>query len=205
MEDPKRIVQEGYDQLSSRYRTHYEQLSPDRYSEWLTALASLSPLKASILELGCADGIPTARFLSQQFAYLGVDLSPVQVQQARINVPQARFEIADMANLIFPGSSFDAIIALYSLIHLPVTEQPDLIKNIYQWLRPGGYFLCTVGASEWTGTDSNWNQSGAKMYWSHADRATYQSWFTETGFTYLESYFVPEGNGGHTYFLLKKH
>ena len=204
MKDPKRIVQEGYDQLSSRYRTHYEQLSPDRYSDWLTALANLLPVKASILELGCADGIPTARFLSQQFDYLGVDLSPVQIQQARINVPQARFEIADMASLSFPGCSFDAIIALYSLIHLPVAEQPNLIKNIYQWLRPGGYVLCTVGASEWTGTDSNWNRSGASMYWSHTDAATYQSWFIGTGFTLLDSYFVAEGNGGHTYFSLMK-
>ena len=204
LEDPKRIVQRGYDQLGSLYRTHYEQLNPDRYKDWLTTLAHLLAINASVLELGCADGIPTARFLSQQFDYVGVDISPVQIEQARANVPQAHFEVADMATLRFPDLSFDGVIALYSIIHLPLAEQPALVKAVYNWLRPDGYFLCIVGAQEWTGTDADWHQLGASMYWSHADARTYQSWFINTGFTILDNHFVAEGAGGHTYFLLRK-
>ena len=204
MEDPKHIVQRGYDQLGSLYRTYHELLSPDRYNDWLTTFASLLPLDANVLELGCADGIPTAQFLSQQFDYLGVDISPVQIGQARLNVPQARFEIADMATLDFPSFSFDGVLALYSIIHLPLAEQPTLFKTIYNWLRPEGYFLCIVGAEVWTGTDADWNQSGTSMYWSHTDASTHQSWFIKIGFIIIESHFVAEGNGGHTYFLLRK-
>ncbi|WP_223834233.1 class I SAM-dependent methyltransferase [Spirosoma profusum] len=204
MEDPKCIVQRGYDQLGTRYRTHYEQLNPDRYNDWLIAFARLLPKDASVLELGCADGIPTAHFLSQQFDYLGVDISPVQIQQARANVPNARFEVADMASLNFPALSFDGVLALYSIIHLPIAEQPALFNEVYNWLKAEGYFLCITGAQAWTGTDEDWNQLGTSMYWSHTDAITYQSWFLEIGFTILDTHFVAEGDGGHTYFLLRK-
>ena len=204
MKDPKRIVQEGYDLIGSHYRAHYEQSNPDRYINWLTTFAELLPKNANVLELGCADGIPTALVLSQQFNYLGVDLSPVQIELARANVPDARFDTADMANLSIPDFSYDGVIALYSIIHLPLEEQPVLFKAVYNWLKPEGYFLCIVGAKAWTGTDVNWNQLGASMYWSHTDANTYKSWFNETGFTILENQFIAEGTGGHTYFLLMK-
>lgn len=204
MKDPKRIVQQGYDQLGSLDRTHYEQVNPDRYNDWLKTFAHLLPKGTNVLELGCADGIPAARFLSQQFDYLGVDISPVQIELARANVPQARFETADMATLTFPDFSFDGVIALYSIIHLPVAEQPALFKAIYNWLIPGGYFLCILGAVAWTGTDPDWNQLGISMFWSHTDADMYQFWLTETGFTILDNHFVAEANGGHTYFLLMK-
>ncbi|MVM29494.1 methyltransferase domain-containing protein [Spirosoma sp. HMF4905] len=204
MEDPKRIVQQGYDQLGSLYRTHYEETNPLRYSNWLTTLAQLLPAKAKVLELGCADGIPTARFLSQQFSYLGIDISPIQVEQARANVPEALFQVADMATLTFSRLSFDGVIALYSIIHLPLAEQPALFKTIYQWLAPNGYFLCITGADEWTGVDSDWIKPGTLMYWSYADAGTYRSWLIEAGFTIVESQFVAEGNSGHTFFLLQK-
>lgn len=204
MEDPKRIVQQGYDQLGTRYRTHYEQQNPDRYNDWLTTFVNLLPKYAGVLELGCADGIPAARFLSQHFDYLGVDISPVQIQLARVNVPGARFETADMATLTFSPLSFDGILALYSIIHLPIAEQPALFKAIYNWLKPEGYFLCIVGAQAWTGIDADWNQSGSSMYWSHADASAYQSWFLDLGFIVIDTHFIAEGAGGHTYFLLRK-
>ncbi|UFH53407.1 class I SAM-dependent methyltransferase [Spirosoma sp. KNUC1025] len=204
MKDPKRIVQQGYDRLGHRYRTHYEQENPHRYEDLLrTFIQVLSP-NADVLELGCADGIPTAQYLSQYVNYQGVDISPIQINLARRNAPSAHFEVADMAALVFPDRSFDGIIALYSIIHLPLAEQPALFKSAYQWLRPNGYLLCIVGAGEWTGTDSNWIEPGTGMYWSHTDADTYQTWFTHIGFAILDRYFVPEGDGGHTYFLLNK-
>ncbi|MCP1384110.1 class I SAM-dependent methyltransferase [Runella salmonicolor] len=204
MKNPKLIVQQGYDRLGSRYREHYENANPERYVDWLTKLAQLLPSNANLLELGCADGIPTARFLSQGFKYLGIDISPVQIELARTNVPNAHFEVADMSILSFPASSFEGIIALYSIIHVPLAEQPALIKAVYQWLKPNGYFLCVVGADEWTGTEANWIESGTLMYWSQADAATYQSWFIESGFKIVEHCFVPEGTSGHAFFFVQK-
>ncbi|AEI48379.1 class I SAM-dependent methyltransferase [Runella slithyformis] len=204
MEDSKRIVQEGYDRLGSRYRTHYEKSDPERYRHWLNELTKRLPARANVLELGCADGIPTARILSQHFVYRGIDLSPVQIKQARRNVPKAHFEVADMTALTFPEAAFEAVIALYSIIHVPLAEQPALINAVYRWLRPDGCFLCVVGDCEWTGTEPDWIEPGLRMYWSHTDADTYQSWFIETGFTVIERHFAAEGATGHTFFFLQK-
>lgn len=204
MDDPKRMVQQGYDRLGSSYRIYFEKTDSKRYLSWLADFIQRLPVGGTVLELGCADGIPTAKYLSQYTDYLGIDVSPVQIELARLNVPQARFEVADMSALSFPAESFTGVVALYSIIHLPLAEQHALFKAVYQWLRPGGYFLCIAGASEWTGTEVDWIEPGTQMYWSHTDAATYQTWFTETGFIVVENFFVPEGNGGHTYFLLTK-
>ena len=204
VDDPKQLVKQGYDQLGSRYRTHFEKTNSQRYKDWLTAFTQRLPARANVLELGCADGIPTARYLSQYVSYLGVDISPVQIEQARVNVPHAQFEVADMALLTFPALAFDGVIAFYSIIHLPISEQPALFNAIYQWLRPDGYFLCIVGASEWTGTELDWIEPGTRMYWSHTDAETYQSWFIQIGFTIVDRRFIAEGEAGHTLFLLKK-
>lgn len=202
--DPKRIVQRGYDQLGDAYRIFYERANPDRYRDWLTDFATRLPAGGKVLELGCADGIPAARYLSQQFDYVGIDLSPVQVELARQNVPGACFEVADMATVAFSEAAFDGVLALYSIIHLPPPEQPDLFRAIYRWLKPNGYFLGVVGAGEWTGTGQGWIIPELDMYWSHTDAASYQMWFTEIGFSVLDTYFVPEGDSGHTFFLLGK-
>jgi len=204
MKTPKEIVRDGYDHLAGAYRAHYQDDHKTRYESWLTEFSEFLSINARVLELGCADGIPTAAYLNQRFNYLGVDLSPVQIEQARQHVPAARFEVADMTTLSFPDESFGGIVALYSIIHVPLAEQPDLFRSMYRWLQSPGYLLCVVGAGEWTGTEDNWLTSGTSMYWSHTDAATYINWFTETGFSVIKTAFIPEGESGHTLFLLKK-
>jgi SAM-dependent methyltransferase len=204
MKTPKQIVREGYDQLATAYREHYQQAHHIYYAEWLSVFEQHIPPASAVLELGCADGIPTAQYLARTFDYTGVDISPVQIEQARRNVPQGHFVVADMTTLRFPDQSFAGIIALYSIIHVPVEEQPDLFRVIYSWLQPGGCLFCIVGAGEWTGVETDWIKPGTEMYWSHTDTSTYLTWFTKIGFEIIDTLFVPEGNAGHTTFLLRK-
>jgi cyclopropane fatty-acyl-phospholipid synthase-like methyltransferase len=155
-----------------------------------------------VLDLGCGCGVPVARRLAQRYAVTGVDLSPVQVERARGLVPNATFIRADMSSIVFPEASFDAIVCLYALIHLPVAEQPALIRAVHRWLRPGGLFLATLGHQAWTGLEKDWlGVKGGDMWWSHADAATYRRWLADVGLTVEQETFVPEGAGGHTFFV----
>jgi SAM-dependent methyltransferase len=132
----------------------------------------------------------------------GVDISPVQIERARELVPSAGFLCADMTEVSFPPGSFDAVLALYSIIHVPLEEQEGLFGKIARWMKAGGWLLCTVGHREWTGTEQNWlDVEGGTMYWSHADEATYRRWLEGSGFYIEERVFLPEGEGGHTAFL----
>lgn len=204
MKPPKEIVKEGYNHLSTAYREHFEASHTKHYPFWLNTFLQSIPPGSRILELGCADGIPVAQRLSAAYAYRGVDISPVQIKQARLRVPEGYFEVSDMTELSFPADSFEGIVALYSIIHVPVEQQPALIRSLYQWLAVGGYLLCTVGTARWTGTESNWIVPGTTMYWSHTDTPTYLQWFSSAGLTIIDTQFVPEGEGGHTLLFASK-
>lgn len=204
MNNPKEIVRQGYDKLSVHYREHFTKSHNELYKKWTQTLLGLLPNNPSILELGCGDGIPLAQILSPTCKYWGIDISTVQIENAKKNVPNTAFMAKDMTAISYPSNSFNGIIALYSIIHIPLGEQYELLKNIYQWLTPNGIFLCIVGASHWTGVEKDWIMKDVAMYWSHVDSKTYAEWFEKIGFIQLEMEFIPENDIGHTLFLLKK-
>jgi len=143
-DDPKQLVRRGYDALSYRYRA--DDADDGNYGPWLAALRVRIPAGAAVLDLGCGNGIPVARHLAAAgHAVTGVDSSQVQIQRARRLVPAATFLHADITDLTRPAATFDAVVCLYALIHLPLEEHPPLLGRITGWLRPGGWLLATAG------------------------------------------------------------
>lgn len=200
VENSKAIVRRGYDRVSRAYRA--DDADDGEYGSWLDLLEERIGAGSRVLDLGCGCGIPVARRLARRYAVTGVDLSPVQIERARELVQGATFVCADMSTLRFPAQSFDAIICLFALIHLPLAEQPEILRAVATWLRPGGIFMATVGHQAWTGLEKDWlGVEGGDMWWSHADAGTYRRWLTDVGFVVELETFVPEGAGGHTFFL----
>jgi SAM-dependent methyltransferase len=164
--DPREIVARGYDQAAQRYL----EWSPLRPSgprlAYLNRACELIPAGARVLELGCGAGVPMTRALAEGRDVTGVDISATQVELARRNVPWARFLHADMTALAFDRASFDAVVAFYSLTHVPRDDVPLLLARIRDWLRPGGTFLASMGVEDDPGTiEEGW--LGVDMYFSH--------------------------------------
>ncbi|MGI8926831.1 MAG: class I SAM-dependent DNA methyltransferase [Tepidiformaceae bacterium] len=203
--EQKRRVAAGYDKVSIAYRADDFDYANSGYQRILALiLLELSPAD-HVVELGCGCGVPVAQALSPRCRLTGVDLSAVQLARARALVSAARFLRADMATLHFRPRSLRAVVAFWSIIHVPLEDQPRLLSRVFDWLQPGGLFLATVGFREWVGSEPDWHGvPGATMYWSHADRATYLRWFEEAGFLVEHEDFVPEGDGGHTVFFARK-
>jgi len=197
--EPVDLVRRGYDAVSYLYRGDGD--DPAEYRPWLASLLRRLPDQADVLDLGCGCGIPVSRTLSEAgLRVTGVDLSAVQIERARRLVPGATFLHADAARTVFPDRSFDAVVCLYTIIHMPLPEQPALIARIAAWLRPGGWLLATAGARAWTGTEDGWLGGDATMWWSHADAATYRTWIVQSGLRIAAEEFVPEGDSGHQLF-----
>ena len=202
-DDERDLVRRGYDKLSYHYRR--DDAEDGRYGPWLADLHQRLPASSPVLDLGCGCGIPAARFLADAgHQVTGIDISDVQIYRARRLVPAASFLRADAAELRLPPASFDAVVCLYALIHMPLTEQPMLLERIVTWLRPGGWLLVTVGHDTWTGTEDNWLDGPAPMWWSHADAATYRSWLQQAGLVITYEELVPEGAGAHTLFWAQR-
>ncbi|MGH3256226.1 MAG: methyltransferase domain-containing protein [Streptosporangiaceae bacterium] len=170
-EDPREVVRRGYDALSIRYDEHYD--GHAKYQAWLSELRDRLPAGRAVLDLGCGSGLPVARDLAAAgYRVTGVDISEAQINRARELVPQAEFVRADVTAIDFAPASFDAVICLFVLIHLPLEDQPPLLNRIASWLRPGGLFLTSTGYQAWTGVDENWLGGGVPMWWSQVALAS---------------------------------
>ena len=132
------------------------------------------------------------RLVEEGHRVTGVDISERQIERARTLVPDATFLVADMTRRIFEPASFDAVIALYSLIHVPLAAQPSVIKQISNCLVDGGLLLATTGWEAWTGSDSDWLGGGVEMWWSQTDQATYIAWLQGAELQVVHGNFVPD-------------
>jgi len=197
--DPVEVVRSGYNAISRAYRGDDD--PAHEYDPWLDGLQERIPARGQVLDIGCGCGVPVARRLAAAgHQVTGVDISDVQIERARRLVPGAVFLRADATETDFPFGSFDAVVCLYALIHMPLDRQPRLLRGIARWLRPGGWLLATAGQWAWTGTEDNWLGVPATMWWSHADASTYRTWLHEAGLEVASQQFVPERDGGHALF-----
>jgi cyclopropane fatty-acyl-phospholipid synthase-like methyltransferase len=149
-----------------------------------------------VLDLGCGNGVPTARDLATRFQVTGVDISARQIEKARTAVPSAGFIVGDMTTVAFPPGSFDAIVALYSMIHVRLAELPDLLARVHDWLRPAGRLLITLGTVDGEGLESDW--LGVPMFFAGQTPPANLAMLRAAGFTVeaeaIETTAEPEGN-----------
>jgi len=201
--DQADLVRRGYDALSYRYRA--DDAGAGHYAPWLERLLLLLPPAAAVLDLGCGCGVPVARTLADAGHHVtGVDISGVQVGRARALVPAATFIEADATRAEFGDDSFDAIVSLYALIHMPLAAQPGLLRRVGRWLRPSGWLLASTGHDAWTGSEQNWLGGTAPMYWSHADAAVSRRWIQDAGLVIAGEQTIPEGDSAHALFWAQR-
>jgi SAM-dependent methyltransferase len=138
---------------------------------------------------------------------LGVDISPEQIRRAQELVPAAEFLCQDVIDTDLEAESFDLVVALYSIINMPLEDHRPLIGQIGRWTRSGGHFLCSLADQESPGYfREDWlGIPGARMSWSHASLETYQAWLAEAGFECRkEEVLVDSGGTRHPVVLAQK-
>jgi SAM-dependent methyltransferase len=110
----------------------------------------------TILELGCGTGQLARYLVDLDFDVTAIDLSPANIEETRARGVPAL--VADFASLPFPDDSFDAALAVNSLIHVPPDELSTVFIEIARVLRPDARFLMVVwgGITEEGFVDSEW-------------------------------------------------
>ncbi|KAJ5317606.1 hypothetical protein PENANT_c038G05438 [Penicillium antarcticum] len=170
--DLKENIKRAYDDIADKYLTWTEHSHKVRLAYVNTLLQNLnSTTETIILELGCGAGVPVTQLLSsnENFRVTANDISSAQIALAKQTLPESVTLIeGDMMGLDFANESFDAVLAMYSIFHLPREEQVTILRRIFGWLKPGGFILANFPAGEF---DSQFNEAwlgGQKgvMHWS---------------------------------------
>ena len=97
----------------------------------------------SVLDLGCGTGKLTARIPEAGHPVTAVDFSAQMLQAAAHNAPGATFVQGELAQVpdLLAGQTFDCIIAVYSIHHLPDAEKYALLTALREHLNPEGVIV----------------------------------------------------------------
>jgi 2-polyprenyl-3-methyl-5-hydroxy-6-metoxy-1,4-benzoquinol methylase len=88
------------------------------YGKVAAAVGPLDP--GTVLDAGCGEGETLARLDSLLPASVtGVDLNPASVEFAAKRIPSGDFRVADLNDLPFEDDSFDLVLCLEVLEHIP--------------------------------------------------------------------------------------
>ncbi|MFC4589479.1 class I SAM-dependent DNA methyltransferase [Sphaerisporangium corydalis] len=134
-----RAAQAGaFDRIGERYDEAFPYKGGQIASaEWL--LRKLRP-GARVLDVGCGTGLPTARqFVDAGCEVTGIDISPVMLDIAKRNVPEADLRRIDAVELDVGLGRFDAIVAYFSLSMLRRDEIMTTLLTLHELLVPGGW------------------------------------------------------------------
>lgn len=201
-QNPKDLVRTGYDSIAPSYLDFISKLPSPNIAWTDKFVASLpSAATAKVLELGCGNGIPCTAHLAPQVGHITAnDISTSQIAIAKEKLSEHHhiaFEAGDMTQLTYPPRSFNAISALYSLIHLPLGEQPKMLHLIHSWLKPGGILLCNFDVEVDAGSVMD-DWLGTKMF--KAGHGTEESlkMVRETGFQFIETETIDTMDGKKT-------
>ena len=131
-----------WDDWNTTYRQgRLDEPSKRRMREILASLGDLKIQNAKILEVGCGTG-----WLSSQLCEFGkvtaVDLGKEIIETAKALYPEVDFRSGNIHMLDLPLNSFDVIVTLETLSHVP--DQPGFLHRLSQLLKPGGFLLITT-------------------------------------------------------------
>lgn len=172
------IVRNSWDNIGSIYDSYRDKHKMDNELE---EIIKLLPEQAKVLDIGSGSGEPVAKFLVEKgINVTGIDISKNMVELARKNVPEATFIQMDMIILNFDDNSFEGIICVYSLWHVPKKEHAQIYKAFQRILKPNGLLVINTGIRESEGMG---NFFGEPMLWSNHHPKTTLKLVIEAGFT----------------------
>ena len=116
----------------------------EKYMQVFDDFCKKLPENASVLDLGCATGLPfTKSLIEYGFSVMGIDISDVMIEHAKTNVPDAEFLCMSMTDIDFENR-FDGVFAGYSMLCLDPPNFAIAAGKAVRALKHKGLFLLSV-------------------------------------------------------------
>jgi 2-polyprenyl-3-methyl-5-hydroxy-6-metoxy-1,4-benzoquinol methylase len=131
----------GYEAIAESFtRARTLSIGPKIVRQWAKRLRP----GASILDIGCGNGIPISKaLLDEGFTVYGIDASKTLVADFEKRFPDVPVECGSVEESVFFNRTFDAGIAWGLMFLLPADTQVRLIGKVAHALHRHGHFLFT--------------------------------------------------------------
>lgn len=110
------------------------------YSYVFRILKSLKKKFGNILDIGCGNGVFTARLSAFSNNITGIDISPTAIKYARKAYPKINFQVCDIRNF-YAKSKFDLIVCLEVIYYFNRKDVKIVLNKIYNFLKNDGMFV----------------------------------------------------------------
>jgi SAM-dependent methyltransferase len=138
----------------------------------------------SVADVGCGPGHVTAHLHELGVDAFGIDLSPVMIDVARRDHPGLRFEVGSMTDLDLADASVAALLAFWSLIHVPDDAIPAVFGHFRRALRPSGPLLLGFHAGDGSRLKTQgYGGHPMKVRVHRRQPAQVAAWLRDAGFT----------------------
>jgi ubiquinone/menaquinone biosynthesis C-methylase UbiE len=186
----KQAVRRGYDELAATYAE--TRTADDRELAILDSF--LDPLSddARVLDAGCGPGTPVLARIAETATAVGLDFSRELLAQAASVIDTAPLIHGDMTALPVQDGAFDAVVAVDSVIHVPLDDHQTVVDEFARVLRPGGRVLLSEAPEAFERTNPDWLDAGAEMTWQMAGAAATRDQLRAAGFRLTDEWAAPE-------------
>lgn len=141
-----------------------------------------------VLDIGCGPG-HISRFLAELgVRVVGVDISPGMVDEARRRNPDIEFREAAMQSLPCADGSVAAMVAPYSLIHIPRDSVIGVLREFRRVLVPGGSVLLSFHIGKEVRHSEEWWGQPVDLDFVFFEVLEMEGYLREVGFGQIETH-----------------
>ena len=167
--DSEHVTQPGYDALADRYA----EMFPGPYhspieQHAVAAFVEKIHSPGVVVDVGCGLGHVTADLHRRGLDVIGCDPSPAMLAIARKTYPHLAFIEGD-STLAGVTDPIAAVIARFSLIHIPPDEVSDILRLWAGQLRPETPVLIASQSSDFPGSATPFDHAVAPAWRWHPD------------------------------------
>jgi trans-aconitate methyltransferase len=193
--------------IGALYERHALEYARDRGPDiamerrWLDRFLSLVPAGNRVLDLGCGQGEPIARYIVASGRRVhGIDTSPTLIALARAKLPGETWEVADMRGLAL-GRAYEGLIAWDSFFHLTRDHQRAMFPVFARHAAPGAALLFTSGPAD---GEAMGHYRGDVLYHASLAPNEYRSLLAAQGFEVIAHLAEDPDCGRHTVWLARR-
>ncbi len=183
--DINELTRAAYNATAEKYhRAFHDEVAQKPFDRSILDRFSASLPKSSLLlDAGCGPSAHIGRYLHDcGHRVIGIDISERCIEIARRENPAMEFCVMDMMHTTFADSSFDGVVAFYSLLYTPRRWVGEIFREFERILRPDGRILIAVKKGEPEGVVHDDWYEGRTVYFTHFLESDLLAYCRQTGF-----------------------